>query len=140
MPAINPYLHFNGNTEEAFNFYKSVFGNEFMVMQRYKDAPSENQMGETEGNKIMHVSLPIGEGTILMGSDIPQGYGPATIGTNVYISINTVSREETDSIFNGLSAEGKVMMPLENTFWGAYFGMFKDKFGVQWMVNYDQHS
>lgn len=140
MPAINPYLHFNGNTEEAFNFYKSVFGNEFMVMQRYKDAPAENQMGETEGNKIMHVSLPIGEGTILMGSDIPQGYAPATMGTNVYISINTVSREETDSIFKGLSAEGQVMMPLENTFWGAYFGMFKDKFGVQWMVNYDQHS
>lgn len=140
MPAINPYLHFNGNTEEAFNFYKSVFGNEFMVMQRYKDAPSENQMGETEGNKIMHVSLPIGEGTILMGSDIPQGYGTATMGTNVYISINTVSREETDSIFNSLSAEGQVMMPLENTFWGAYFGMFKDKYGIQWMVNYDEHS
>ena len=138
MPAISPYLHFNGNTEEAFNFYKSVFGNDFMVMQRYKDAPSENQMGETDGNKIMHVSLPIGEGTLLMGSDIPQGYGPAVIGTNVYISINTVSREETDKIFNGLSAEGQVLMPLEHTFWGAYFGMFKDRFGVQWMVNCDE--
>lgn len=137
MASVNPYLHFNGNTEEAFNFYKSVFGGEFPMVMRYKDAPAEHKMGESNGEKIMHISLPIGQGTMLMGNDVPEMYGNAIIGTNFYISINTENEEEASKLFNGLSTDGHIMMPLEKTFWGAYFGMLKDKFGVQWMVNYD---
>ena len=140
MAAVNPYLNFNGNTEEAFNFYKSVFGGEFPMVMRFKDAPSEYQMGESNGEKIMHIALPIGQGTVLMGSDVPEAYGKTTVGTNFYISISAASEEEADKLFNGLSAGGQVTMPMEKTFWGAYFGMFKDKFDVQWMVNYDYNQ
>ena len=140
MASVNPYLNFNGNTEEAFNFYKSVFGGEFPMVMRYKDAPAEYQMGEDNGERIMHIALPIGQGTMLMGSDQPEAYGKATIGTNFYISISTESEEEANKLFNGLSAGGQVTMPLEKAFWGSYFGMFKDKFDVQWMVSYDYNQ
>lgn len=140
MAAVNPYLNFNGNTEEAFNFYKSVFGGEFPTVMRFKDVPSEYKMSESEGEKIMHITLPIGQGTILMGSDVPEAMGKATTGTNFYISINTESEEEANKLFKGLSEAGQVTMRLEKSFWGAYFGMFKDKFGVQWMVNYDYNQ
>ena len=140
MAAVNPYLNFNGNTEEAFNFYKSVFGGEFPMVMRYRDAPAEYQMGEDNGERIMHIALPIGQGTMLMGSDQPEVYGKATTGTNFYISISAASEEEADKLFNGLSAGGQVTMPMEKAFWGAYFGMFKDKFDVQWMVNYDYNQ
>ncbi len=137
MALINPYLNFNGNTEEVFNFYKSVFGNEFAMVMRYKDAPAEHQMGMDNLDLIMHVSLPIGDGTILMGSDVPEIYGKVIMGTNISISISAESKEEADKLFNGLSAGGQVTMPMENTFWGSYFGMFKDKFGINWMMSYD---
>lgn len=137
MAAINPYLIFNGNAEEAFNFYKSVIGGEFTMLQRYSDTPSEVPSPDVEGEKIMHVSLPIGEGTILMGSDVPGTIEKAIIGTNFNISINADSEKEAENLFNKLSEGGKVSMPLEKTFWGAYFGMLSDKFGIQWMVNYD---
>ena len=140
MAAINPYLLFNGNCEEAFLFYKSVFGGEFPYIGKFKDIPEEddsNKMSEEDGNRIMHVSLPIGN-TILMGSDSHPKFGDLRIGDNFSISINTESREEADRIFNGLSAGGQVEMPMSDTFWGAYFGMFKDKFGVGWMVNFDE--
>ncbi|MDQ3186442.1 MAG: VOC family protein [Pseudomonadota bacterium] len=137
MTTINPYLSFNDNCEEAFNFYKSVFGGEFLQIVRFKDVPSEQPMPEGEGEKIMHVSLPIGQGTTLMASDTPEAFGKVTTGNNFSISIHPDSEEEATNLFNGLSAGGRVTMPLQKTFWNAYFGMFVDKFGIQWMVNYD---
>ena len=141
MAAINPYLMFNGTCEEAFLFYKSVFGGEFPYIGKYKDAPAEEgeQLSEEAQNKVMHVSLPIGN-TILMGSDSHPRYGDVSFGDNFSISINAESTEEADRIFNGLSAGGHVEMPMNKTFWGAYFGMFKDKFGVNWMVNFDENE
>jgi PhnB protein len=133
-------LNFGGNCEEAFNFYKSVFGGEFLTVMRFKDVPAEYQMAASESEWIMHVALPIGQGTILMGSDRPAAMGPTTTGNNVYISINTESEQEATRLFNRLSAGGQVTMPLEKAFWGAYFGMFTDKFGIQWMVNYDYNQ
>ena len=135
MAAINPYLNFNGDCEQAFNFYKSVFRGKFTDFQRFKEAPSEGQLPAEEGEWIMHVSLPIGQDTILMGSDSPTSVGKVTQGDNVHISISSDNDEETDKLFNGLSAGGQVTMPLEKTFWGARFGMFTDKFGVHWMIN-----
>ncbi len=141
MAAINPYLMFNGTCEEAFLFYKSVFGGEFPYIGKYKDAPAEEgeKLSEEALNRIMHVSLPIGN-TNLMGSDSHPRYGDVGFGDNFSISINTESTDEADRIFNGLSAGGKVEMPMNKTFWGAYFGMFKDKFGVNWMVNFDENQ
>ncbi|GAA3765844.1 VOC family protein [Flavobacterium ginsengiterrae] len=141
MAAINPYLMFNGTCEEAFLFYKSVFGGEFPYIGKYKDAPAEEGevLSEEALNRIMHVSLPIGN-TILMGSDSHPRYGDVGFGDNFSISINTESTDEADRIFNGLSAGGKVEMPMNKTFWGAYFGMFKDKFGINWMVNFDENQ
>lgn len=138
MAAINPYLTFNGNCEEAFNFYKSVFGGEFPYLGRFNEMPAEYKIPEDQGEKIMHVSLPIGNGTVLMGSDNSKEYGEATIiGNNFSISLNTDSEDEAKRLFDALSAGGKVSMPLEKTFWGALFGMLVDKFGIQWMVNFD---
>lgn len=145
MKAVNPYLNFSDNCEGAFNFYKSVFGGEFVTVMRFKDVPSEvldesHQLPENEGEKIMHMALPLGQGTILMGSDTPAAMGPVTTGTNVSISISTDSEAEADELFNGLSAGGAVTMPLDKTFWGAYFGMLTDKYGVRWMVSYDYNQ
>jgi PhnB protein len=140
MAAVNPYLTFDSTCEEAFTFYKSVFGGEFLTIMRFKDAPSEYSASESEGKKIMHVALPIGKGTILMGSDRPDSYGPVKEGDNFSIAIGTESEEEAKKLFNGLSTGGKVTMPLDKTFWGAYFGMFTDLFGINWMVNYDYNQ
>ncbi|HSD14438.1 MAG TPA: VOC family protein [Flavobacterium sp.] len=137
MTQVNPYITFNGTCEEAFNFYKSVFGGDFPYSGKYKDMPSEYPIAESEKEKIMHISLPIGN-TVLMGSDAAAGFGDNfKEGNNISISINAESEAEATRIFNGLSAGGKVGMPLNKTFWGAYFGMFTDKFGINWMVNYD---
>jgi len=132
---------FNGTCEEAFLFYKSVFGGDFPYIGKYKDAPAEEGevLSEEALNRVMHVSLPIGN-TILMGSDSHPRYGDVGFGDNFSISINTESTDEADRIFNGLSAGGKVEMPMDNTFWGSYFGMFKDKFGVNWMVSFDKNE
>lgn len=138
MATLNPYLNFAGNTEEAFNFYKSVFGGEFITLQRFKDTPHGGNVPEHEKNKIMHVALPIGKGNVLMGTDTLESMGQKlTVGNNISITIQPESKAEAEKLFNGLSAGGKVTMPLEDTFWGAYFGMLTDKFGIQWMVNYD---
>ena len=140
MASINPYLLFNGNCEEAFLFYQSVFGGEFPYMGKYNDMPADDStppLSVADGNRVMHVSLPIGN-TILMGSDSNSQSGDVVMGANVSISINTESRAEADKLFNGLSAGGNAFMPMNNTFWGAYFGMFIDKFGIHWMVNYDE--
>lgn len=142
MTTINPYLTFKGNCEAAFTFYKSVFGTEFSYVGKFKDMPpAENcePISVEEGEKIMHVSLPISAETILMGSDSSEAFGQDTIvGNNFSVSINTDSTAEADRLFNGLSAGGNVTMPMSKTFWGAYFGMFTDQFGINWMVNHDE--
>ena len=143
MAQVNPYITFNGNCEEAFNFYKSVFGGEFPYIGRFGDMPAEEgkQVSEEEKNRIMHVSLPISQETVLMGSDTGDDWSSGhQSGNNISLSVNTDSKEEADRIFNGLSEGGKVTMPLQETFWGAYFGMWTDKFGINWMVNYDDPS
>lgn len=145
MTAINPYLTFNGNCEEAFNFYKSVFGGEFPAVMRYGDTPECDgmQLDDSYKNKIMHIALPISEGNILMASDAVEGMGRGpefVVGDNYSIAIAPDSKEEADRLFNGLSAGGTVTMPLADAFWGGYFGMFTDKFGVQWLVNYSQNQ
>lgn len=137
MSKLNPYLHFNNNCEEAFNFYRSVFGGQFMMLSRYKDAPPELAFTEAEKEKIMHVSLPIGKDTVLMGSDTPELAGMVNGGSNFSISVSADSENEAEKIFNKLSEGGQVTMPIEKSFWNAYFGMLVDKFGVQWMVSYD---
>lgn len=141
MATVNPYLTFNGNCEEVFNFYRSVFGGEFTYVGRYKDMPSEKPIPDSEKEKIMHVSLPISGETVLMGGDSSETFGcVAEFGNNIALSVNTNSQEEATRIFNELSLGGKVTMPLDKTFWGAFFGMFTDKFGINWMVNYDLKS
>ncbi|MBK9247510.1 MAG: VOC family protein [Ignavibacteria bacterium] len=141
MATLSPYLNFNGNTEEAFNFYKSVFGGEFAILSRFKDMPSNPgtpAMSEIDSEKILHIALPISPGHVIMGTDALESFGQVlTFGDNFSISVSVDSEAEADRIFAGLSADGKIEMPLEKTFWGAYFGMCKDKFNVQWMVNYD---
>jgi len=142
MAQVNPYLTFKGNCEEAFKFYQSVFGGEFPYIGKFKDMPPTEgcaPLSEEDGEKIMHVCLPISKETVLMGSDSSEAFGQTTvIGNNYAISINTDSQEEADKLFNGLSAGGKITMPMEKTFWGAYFGMFTDKFDIHWMVNFDE--
>lgn len=141
MISINPYLTFPGNCEEAFLFYKSVFGGEFPFMGRFKDMPPMDgkSVPENEKEKIMHVSLPIGNNSILMGSDSSEAFGHATvIGNNFSISVNAGTDEQADQLFNGLSAGGQVTMPMSKTFWGSYFGMLTDKFGIQWMVSHEE--
>ena len=136
MPKVNTYLNYDGTAEEAFTFYKSVFGGEFLMVSRMSDMPGTENLAEDEKNRIMHISLPIGE-DMLMASDIMPSMGHTLqLGTYAYISIFTDSREEADRIFNGLSAGGEIEMPLEDAFWGDYFGAFKDKYGINWMINY----
>jgi PhnB protein len=138
MSTINPYLNFSGNTEEAFDFYKTVFGGDYLAVQRFKDFPEGHKLPPEDQNKIMHISLPISNGYLLMGTDTLESMGQTTtVGNNFYISVQVESKKEADRIFNELSAGGKIEMHLQDTFWGAYFGMFADKFGIQWMINYD---
>lgn len=140
MAKVNVYLNFNGNTEEAFNFYRSVFGGDFSLIMRFKDLPQgETPLPKEFEEKIMHISLPIGNGDILMGTDAVEGVGhKLTFGNNAHISITPDSKEEADKLYNGLSEGGKIDMPIADTFWGAYFGSFTDKFGVNWMINYEK--
>lgn len=138
MAFINPHINFNGNAEEAFNFYKSVFGGEFATIMRFKDMPSpENPVSANEANKIMHIALPIGK-NILMGNDVPEILGRVNENENrSKISISAQSREEADKLFNGLSTGGTIEMPIGESPWGSYFGMFRDKYGIEWMVDFD---
>lgn len=147
--AVNPYLVFNGNCSEAFDHYKAVFGGEFDARMTFADGPADMNCGdqnngqengggkisEDEMGKILHVSLGIGNST-LMGSDCPSSQPPVNFGDNIAVNILTESEEEADKIFAGLSEGGKVFMPMDKTFWGAYFGMVVDKFGIMWQVNY----
>jgi PhnB protein len=138
MALINPHINFNGNAEEAFTFYKSVFGGEFARITRFKDLSSpEFPVAEKEANKIMHIALPIGK-NILMANDVPESMGQVNENENrSKISISAESREEADKLFNGLSVGGQIEMPIADSPWGSYFGMFRDKFGIEWMVDFD---
>jgi len=138
MALINPHINFNGNAEEAFNFYKSVFGGEFANIMRFKDiASSEYKFTETEANKIMHIALPIGK-NVLMGNDVPEVLGQVNENENrSKIAIGAESKEEAERLFNGLSEGGQVEVPIADSFWGSYFGMFRDKYGIEWMVDFD---
>lgn len=138
MPTINPYINFNGNTEEAFTFYKSVFGGEFGKITRFKDLSSpEFSIPEKEANKIMRITLPIGN-NILIANDVPEGMGPVNEHENrSKIAISADSREEADKLCSGLSAGGSVEMPMDQSPWGTYFAMFRDKYGIEWTVEFD---
>jgi PhnB protein len=138
MTRLNPYLNFAGNTEAAFNFYKSVFGGEFTSVVRFKDMPVEGvKIPQKDATKIMHISLPIGQDTVLMASDSLESLGQKLIqGNNVYVSVHPETKKEADRIFAALSQGGKIEMPIADQVWGDYYGSLKDKFGVQWMVNY----
>ncbi len=135
MPQINPHINFNGNAEEAFNFYRSVFGGDFTKIIRFKDMASDDfPVPDHEANKIMHIALPIGP-NVLMANDVPEILGRTNERENrSKISISAESREEAERLFNGLSAGGEVEMPMDESPWGTYFGMFRDKYGVEWMV------
>jgi len=138
MPTINPYINFNGNAEEAFGFYRSVFGGEFAKIVRFKDLSSpEFQVPENEANKIMHIALPIGK-NVLIANDVPERMGRVNENENrSKISVSAESREEADKLFNGLSAGGKIEVPIADSPWGSYFGMFRDKYGIEWTVDFD---
>jgi PhnB protein len=138
MAIINPYINFNGNAEEAFNFYKSVFGGEFEKIVRFKDLQSSGfPVSENEANKIMRIVLPIG-GNTLIANDVPESMGRVSENENrSKIAVSTQSREEADKIFAGLSVGGVVEMPMDKSPWGTYFAMFRDKYGIEWTVEFD---
>ena len=137
MVTINPYLNFPGNTEEAFNFYKSVFGGDFVGLTRFKDTPEGAKLSADEKVKLMHISLPVGTSSVLMATDALDSMGhKISFGNNFHLSVEAESKEEADKIFKRLSDGGKVTMAQADTFWDSYFGMVNDKFGVQWMVSF----
>jgi PhnB protein len=135
---INVYLNFAGNTEEAFEFYRSVFGGEFASVVRFKDMPMEGvSIPEADQDKILHIGLPIGDGQMLMASDALSSLGQElTQGNSAHISVHPDSRDEADRLFGALSAGGSVEMPIGDQPWGDYYGSFRDRFGVQWMINH----
>ncbi len=139
MAQINPHLNFNGNAEEAFLFYQSVFGGEFVKIVRFKDIEIPGiPIAEKEADKIMHIALPIGT-NVLMGNDVPEAMGKVNENENrSKIAIGAASLEEAKKLFNGLSTEGTIEVPFEESPWGSYFGMFRDKYGIEWMVDFDK--
>jgi PhnB protein len=138
VTKLHSYLNFAGNSEEAFAFYKSVFGGEFSSLVRFKDLPIEGvAIPKEDEDKIMHIALPIGEDHILMASDALESLGQQLVqGNNVYVSVHPDSREEADRIFNALSGGAEIEMPIGDQVWGDYFGSLRDKFGIMWMVDY----
>ncbi|HEU4574457.1 MAG TPA: VOC family protein [Chitinophagaceae bacterium] len=142
MPVINPHINFNGNAEEAFTFYKSVFGGEFAKIIRFKDLASpEFPVAEKEANKIMLIALPIGKTNMLMANDVPEILGRTNENENrSKISISADSKEEADKLFYGLSEGGQIEGPIGDSPWGSYFGCFRDKYGIEWMVGYETNK
>lgn len=138
MTTCNIYLNFPGNTEEAFEFYRSVLGGEFVGgITRFGDMPDAEDLPEEERHKVMHVALPVGEHNTLMGTDALESMNQSvTPGNQIFVSLHPDSKEEADRLFKGLSEGGEVAMPMEDMFWGGYFGQFTDKFGVPWMIHY----
>ncbi len=142
MTTVNVYINFNGNCEEAFNFYKSVFGVEVSYVSRYNEMPQEDaqHLSESDMNKIMHISLQISKETVLMGSDVGGEWAKDfKQGNNFAVSIGTNAKDEAHRIFHALAQDGIVTMPMSNTFWGDYFGMVTDKFGIAWMMSYNEN-
>lgn len=141
MTAINPYINFNGNAEEAFNFYKSVFGGEFETIVRFGDLDSsEFPVSEEDVNKIMRITLPIGN-NILIANDVPGALGPVNENENrSKISVQAESRVEADGIFTGLTVGGAIEMPMNTSPWGTYFGMFRDRYGIEWTVEFNANK
>jgi PhnB protein len=141
MALINPHINFNGNAEEAFTFYKSVFGGAFAKVVRFKDLASpEFPVAKKEENKIMHIALLIGK-SMLMANDVPESMGKTNENENrSKIVINAESKEEADKLFNGLSAGGQIEGPIGDSPWGSYFGCFRDKYGIEWMVDFSQNT
>ncbi len=136
MPVLT-YLSFDGNCREVLDFYKSVFGGEYMIMQTFGDGPDDMGIADADKDKIMHATLMIGDG-VIMGSDMPSGFGPPpVVGTNFSLTYPTQSKEETDELFAKISEGGTVTMPVQEMFWGAYFGSCTDKFGINWQMNYE---
>lgn len=141
MKSIDPYLHFMGNTADAMNFYKSVFGGDFITFQRYKDVPGGEKMPGKAQAQIVHASLPVGKHNMIMATDTADTMEQTVVmGTNFHLCVHTDSESEADNLFEALSKGGKVEMPMNKTFWGAYFGMCMDKFGIQWMISYDNQN
>jgi PhnB protein len=142
MKSINPWINFNGNAVEAFTFYKSVFGGEFKKIVRFKDlAGPEFPVADKEANKVMYIALPVGKNNVLVANDVPESMGPTNENENrSKILVSVESREEADKIFNGLSAGGNVEGPIGDTPWGSYAGMFRDKYGIEWIVEFDPQS
>jgi PhnB protein len=138
MPTINPWINFNGNAEEAFRFYQSVFGGEFTKLVRFKDlASAEFPVAEQEENKIMRIVLPIGQNNVLIANDVPEVMGRVSENENrSKISVTAESKAEAEKLFNGLSAGGKIEMPMGDSPWGTYFGMFRDKYGIEWIIEF----
>ena len=138
MTTINPWINFNGNAEEAFTFYKSVFGGEFTKVMRFKDLQSpEFPVAEKDENKIMLIALPIGKSNILLANDVPEFMGRVNENENrSKISVSVESKEEADKLFNGLSAGGTVEMSMDDSSWGSYFGMFRDRYGIEWIIEF----
>jgi PhnB protein len=138
VTKLHSYLNFAGNAQEAFDFYKSVFGGEFSSLVRFKDFPMEGvAISEDDEDKIIHIALPIGDDNVLMASDVLESLGQQLVqGNNVYVSVHPTSREEADRIFNALSDGAEIEMPIADQVWGDYYGSLKDSFGVQWMVNH----
>lgn len=137
MVKAEIYLNFNGNTEEAFNFYRSVFGGEFSSIMRYKEMPDTTPVTPVDREKVMHMTLPLGKDMLLMGSDVPEAMaGRLRMGNNFYISIDADTKAEADLLFNKLSSGGAVQMAMADMFWGSYWGSLTDRFGVQWMIGY----
>ena len=142
MTTINPWINFNGNAEEAFTFYRSVFGGEFAKVIRFKDLASPKfTVAQKEENKIMLISLPIGKSNMLMANDVPEIMGQVNENENrSKISVSMESKEEADKLFNGLSAGGKVEVPMGDSSWGSYFGMFRDKYGIEWIIEFSPNK
>ena len=141
MTALNTYITFKGNCQAAFEFYKNVFGGKFIVITYFRDMPNDQscQLKDEDNDKVMHVSLPISESSILMGSDvIDEATNGFIQGNNFSVSINADSKNDADRLFTELSIQGNASMPMQKTFWGSYFGMLTDQFGIQWMVSFDE--
>ena len=141
MATVNAYINFKGNCEQAFNYYKAVFGSEFSMFSRFSEMPPQEgmELSEADKNKIMHVSMPISEETILMGSDVGGEWATdLTVGNNITLSISADNKDQADHFFSKLSEGGKVTMPMDKTFWGSYFGMCTDKFDINWMIGFGE--
>lgn len=140
MKAVNPYLNFNGNTEEVFDFYKSVFGGEFAMVMRYGEVQEGSEMPSGAEDKIMHIALPLQNGSVLMGTDVLESMGHSLKeGNNYFICLSLDNKEEGDELFAALAAGGKIDIPYQKQFWGAFHGQLTDKFGIQWMLDFDEN-